>query len=202
MASPIAHSIIGLAMGAAAILPRSESPRALSRHAARAWKPLLACVLIACAPDIDYIPGLFQCDFNMFHQRHTHSMLWVAIFAFMAWLVARARNPDAGPRAMAFLFALAFSHLAIDLLTDDASVPRGIMIAWPFSDRYLFLPFHVFPRMAKREWTEILNTRNFAVAGFEVAATLPFLAAAILWKIRPGVAVPQGMPVTADERNP
>lgn len=186
MASPVAHSIIGLAFGAAALIPRSEGVRAFLRNARRAWKTLLACAFIACAPDIDYIPGLFHGGFNRFHQQQSHSLAWVALLALAAWLAARARNPAAGPRAMAFLLALALSHLVIDLLTNDLSVPRGIMIAWPFSDRYLFLPFHVFPNMAKQDWSEMLSRRNFAVAVFEAAATLPFLAAAIAWNIRPG----------------
>lgn len=182
MASPIAHSITGLALGMAAFLPRSESLLSGLRNALSIWKTLLACVFLACAPDIDYIPGLINGNFNMFHQQASHSAVWMILLAAVAWLIAREHHPSAGLRLMAILLTLTLSHLLIDLLTNDNSIPLGIMVAWPFSDRYVFLPFHLFPNMVKQDWTEILNSRNFMVAGLEFLITTPILCAVFAWK--------------------
>ena len=183
MASPIAHSIVGLSFGIAAFLPHSPDFRTGLKNAGRILKILLACVFLACAADLDYIPGLIMGNFNLFHQQSSHSIGWAVLLAVTAWLVARARDPAAGLRIMTFLLVLTSSHLVIDLLTSDASIPQGIMIAWPLSDRYVFLPFHVFPNMAKQDWTEILKSRNFMVAGVELVITLPILVTVFACKI-------------------
>ena len=56
MPSPVGHSLIGLAVGAAFWVPRS-SWHSLARHTKPVAGILLLGVLLANAPDVDYVPG-------------------------------------------------------------------------------------------------------------------------------------------------
>ena len=76
MASPVAHSVIGLAM---AILgwPMAGFPGALWWEGLkRVWPIWLACVILANAPDLDYLYGLPGGQLNAFHQTVTHTGIW------------------------------------------------------------------------------------------------------------------------------
>ena len=99
MASPILHVCVGLALlniwrpalrrgrpGGAGGPPASRNSfSSPSKHVAKPtpplrplcslWLPCLAAALLACLPDIDYLPGLLVGDMNAYHQGPPHSLL-------------------------------------------------------------------------------------------------------------------------------
>jgi membrane-bound metal-dependent hydrolase YbcI (DUF457 family) len=79
-----------------------------------------AAAVLACLPDVDYLPGLLRGYLNTAHQQATHGVPWVLATAAGIWLLGRAWNPARfGWRAFVFLLLLIGSHLVVDLLTED-----------------------------------------------------------------------------------
>ena len=116
----------------------------------RPWL-LVGAVLVANAPDLDFLPGLAIGDADAYHRGVTHTLGAAVVAVAAAWLVARwcgggARGggPSGAPRP-AWWAALAgaawTSHLLVDWMTVDAVAPAGIQLLWPLSDAWLHAPF-------------------------------------------------------------
>jgi inner membrane protein len=191
MPSPVGHSLIGLALGLGVYLRRGTwgdlKPRV--REAA-AW--LLAGVVLANVPDLDYLPGLLQGDFNAYHHGYTHSLGWIAVVGGGGWLLWRSWSPRVGLREAAFVFAALASHLVADWVTDDGRAPYGIMALWPFRAGFTLSPATIFWRLHKKDYTEILQWHNAAAVLVEIAWCLP-LVLTVLWRKSTG-----GTPARAD----
>lgn len=201
MPSPVAHSLIGLTLGCAWFLPRAPDWRALARQvwAQRGW--LLLCIVLANAPDVDYLFGIPRGNLNYYHQSITHTLGWIVSVSVCVWIFIRlailrgagqARWPRAWPghewnrgqarQGFLFILAVTGSHLVADYFCADMSPPCGIMIAWPFSDRYWTSPVSLFPAPAKKTWDDLWTLHNVGVVAVELLITLPLLAAVLLWK--------------------
>lgn len=180
MPSPVAHSLIGLALGAAWLLPRTAPPDLLRR----AWAmrgPFLIAVFAANAPDLDYLPGIAAGNLNAFHHGLTHTIPFVVLVAAVIVALWRTNRPA---RAGGWLTAMGLSHLAADMVTQDLRAPYGIPVAWPLSSDHFIAPFYIFGHLRKREWSEFLQTHNFQMVGIEMLLTLPLLVAVMVWKSR------------------
>lgn len=92
MASPIAHSLIGLAFGLIRFLPRYRCWNELAGQLRALWRPLLFCILLANAPDLDYFFGIFRGNVNYYHQTVTHTLIWVGVTALAIWIYGRLRE--------------------------------------------------------------------------------------------------------------
>src|SRR5580765_1029067 len=140
MASPIGHALAGIAVAwGADLVPGNRAWRIAPRSASwyeRAGNGLtLSCAVLAAAPDLDLL-------FGRFHRTMTHSLLSVGIVAAFAALAARARIPA---RRIVFMCAAAWAtHLLVDWLSADQSVPRGIQLLWPFDSRWFISGWDVF----------------------------------------------------------
>lgn len=181
MPSPVGHSLLGLAMGVAWLLPRART-RELARHAWRLRWPLLGCVALANAPDLDYVPGIATGDFNAYHHACTHSIGWCALVAAGIWCLLRARRAETDLSALGWLAAILLSHLAADLVTADRRPPFGLMALWPFDDRFYISPVTMFAHLRKRTYAEFLQWHNVRAVLLEAAWCLPVLALA--WRGR------------------
>lgn len=102
---------------------------------------LVAAVGLACAPDLDFVPGIVLGRPGAFHRGVTHTVLAAALAGLVVslgswWAAAPWRAWAAG------LFAAAAwtSHLLVDFLTVDAVPPYGGRFLWPVSDRFLLSP--------------------------------------------------------------
>ncbi len=164
------------------------------------WRRLLLAMMIANAPDLDFLPGLLIGDPNRFHHGPTHSLAAVLIVAGIAACGAAlgARWPLRGKieaRAVAgtaiMVGALWFSHILLDLFTEDLFGPFGVPLLWPFSDRYfLFYPW--FPNVARYSgpsgplafFLSLLNWHNAWAATAEILTLTPVLALSIWWRRR------------------
>ena len=100
---------------------------------------LAAAVLLANAPDLDFVPGWLLGHPGMYHRGITHTIAAVAaITAFVWWWRRRlARAPLA---VAAWAGATYASHLVLDFLTPDARPPHGGQFLWPLSDAYWIAP--------------------------------------------------------------
>ena len=164
MPSPVGHALGGLALGW------------LASGQARIDRPIVAAVLFAglgAVPDVDIlVEGT--------HRLYTHSIAAVAFVAALAALIpGRPLGLSRGRFAVACALAYG-SHLLLDWMGDDRSVPIGIRALWPFTDTYFQSPLKWFPPVERRYWLPGFWTANLRAIGWEVLVLAP-VAAGALW---------------------
>ena len=188
MPSPVAHSLIGLALGSAALVP-SSAPRELGRRLYDLRWPLLGCMVLANLPDLDYIPGILVGDLNRFHHHYTHTLGFVALALAGIWIVASHR----GVNILLLGLALLLSHLVADMLTQDGSAPYGIMALWPVTEARLLSPVSLFPAFKKDYLAQVFDPRNLWPVCVELLWCGGLLIAVLVGKVyrggRSGVSV-------------
>ena len=117
------------------------------------WPLLLVYILFANGPDLDFLPGLVVGDPGRFHHGITHSFGFGLIFTFVvAGVLTRVWKPLAEfgfPKLLLVGFILYSSHIALDLITLDDSVPYGMPLLWPFSGQYLQAPVYILPNVLR-----------------------------------------------------
>ncbi|MDD5679079.1 MAG: metal-dependent hydrolase [Kiritimatiellae bacterium] len=180
MASPVAHSLIGLALGLIRFLSGYRSWDGLAGQFRALWRPLLFCVLLANAPDLDYFFGIFRGNANYYHQTVTHTLVWIYVLALAIWTYGWLRERRASWLSLGLLLALLGSHLLVDWLTVDRSPPIGLTLAWPFADHIYHAAFAFIPPPAKQNWAAVWSLQNLRLALVEMVITLP-LVIIVLW---------------------
>ena len=180
MASPVFHGLAGAGLALVLAGEQALPPFAFWR---RSLRFLAAVVLLACLPDVDYVPGLLRGYLNTTHQQMTHSVAWVLLASAGIWLVGRAWRPALfGWRLLGFIVILAGSHLAVDLVTEDRLAPYGIPLWAPFSDRPVLAPVALLPAWDKTALADLGNWRNLRSLGLELAVGTAFLGGCWLAK--------------------
>ena len=185
MPSPVAHSLIGLAVAAQCGV-RPGSWREIKSQARALMPVLFSGVALANLPDLDYLPGIIGGDLNAYHHLYTHSVGWVGLASLSFWCIWKIIRPSAGLREFAFVAIAAGSHLLADWLTADARPPYGIMLWWPFERGFHLCPLSLFDRLHKRDWSELLQWHNAWAVLRETVICLPLLLAVVLGKLRAG----------------
>ncbi len=179
MATPLGHSVLGMAAGGLAC----------GRATKIDWRLAGLFILAGNAPDLDFVPGLLVGDINRFHQGASHSFAAAAVFALITASLApwfRVLRP----RIIAAVFAAYVSHLIVDLFCRDARLPYGIPLLWPFDAGHFASPLTVFSGIRHGvpgdslavALQEILSPANLAALGMELAVMLPILIAVIYWR--------------------
>jgi membrane-bound metal-dependent hydrolase YbcI (DUF457 family) len=182
MPSPVGHCVIGLALGLARLLPGKFDWRDLARQVwgQRGW--FLLCLVLAGAPDIDFLFGISRGNLNFYHQTGTHTLVWIALVSLSVWLLVWSRRHGRSAWGFCFILALTGSHLLADIFCVDKAPPHGIMLGWPLSKHYWLSPVPLFPAVAKRNWSDLWSWHNLGVIGVELAVTLPLVGAVLLWQ--------------------
>jgi len=118
-----------------------EAARPAGRH-----RPLLAAaaVVLANAPDLDFVPGFLVGQPGAFHRGITHTLAGVVLVTAVTWLLARGRARLA---TTTFVAAAWGSHLVVDFFSTDAIAPHGAQFLWPLSDAYLIAARPLFPEI-------------------------------------------------------
>ena len=174
MASPVFHGLAGAGL-AVAMAGGKRLPLFASWRKTGAF--LILAAVMACLPDMDYVPGLWRGYLNTTHQQATHSVAWVMMTSGGIWLVGRAWRPAwFGGRMLAFLLILIGSHLAIDLLTEDRMAPYGIPLGAPFSAEFVRGPIALLPAWDKTALADLGSWNNLRTLGIELGAGLAFAA--------------------------
>lgn len=189
MASPVGHSLVGVA----AYLLAARRPLA-----GGAWTALgvIACVGLANLPDFDmFAPLLFGRQFGLaFHRGLSHSLAFAAFAGAMAALLAAAAPrmaPALGERLpewrRAGLWAglLVASHLMLDVFGYDARPPYGVPLFAPFSSTYFVSPVPLFAGVRNTSLAVFLTPTNFAAMASDLWLAVPLLVLA-RWRWRRG----------------
>jgi len=180
MSSPIAHSFIGLTFGLIRFLPRYQQWDELVDRLHVLWRPLLFCILLANAPDLDYFFGVFRGNVNYYHQTVTHTLVWIVVTALAIWAYNRLRAQRTACWPLGLMLVLLGSHLLVDWLVVDHSPPIGFMLAWPFSDHLFHASWAFLPPPAKQTWAAVWSLQNLRLVIVEAAWTLPMVII-VLW---------------------
>lgn len=180
MSSPAFHGLAGAglayAMAGEARLPLTASLR-------KALPLLFAGAVLACLPDVDYLPGLLRGALNTAHQGVSHSLAWAGLVSAGFWLAGRAVNPSGfGLRAALFLLIVIGSHLAIDLLTLDRLAPYGIPLWAPFNWQVVPGPVAWLPAWDKTALSDLGSAHNLAAVGIELGAGALFASGCVAAK--------------------
>lgn len=180
MASPIAHALAGVAVAwGADLVPGNRSWRTAPSSAPwheRAGNGLtLTCAVLAAAPDLD----LF---FGRFHRTGTHSLMSVVVVAAVAaFVAARKRRPVV--RVAAMCAAAWGSHILLDWLSADQSIPRGFQLLWPFDGRWFISGWDIFLGSERRQLFSAATMRkNIEAITRDIAILGPLVV--VLWLVR------------------
>jgi membrane-bound metal-dependent hydrolase YbcI (DUF457 family) len=169
MPSPVGHALGGFAFGW------------LVAGSSRLSHPLLAAAAFATlgvVPDLDVlIEGT--------HRLYTHSVAAVGLVGILAAASLRAAGAqvDAPDQRWTVVFAATAayaSHLLLDWLGDDRSLPMGIRALWPFTDAYFQSDVRWFPPVERRYWLPGFWTANLRAIGWELLALGPLVLLALL----------------------
>lgn len=188
MASPVGHTLLGLAVGRASGTGSPAGDPAPETSPAGRHRLMLAATAIvaALAPDLDFLPGLLTGDPNRFHQLYSHSIGAMLVFGLACAALARWRSGDVPVWRYALAGTIGFgSHLVMDFFTHDPRAPFGIPIFWPLSAEHFTSPVSIFrgilhgvpgdPLIVILE--NVFSVQNVIAVGIEVAAVAPvFLA--------------------------
>lgn len=185
MPSPIAHSLIGVALGSALLLP--AVPGSISgffSEAKNQYWLLAGCVVLANLPDIDFLPGILIGSLNSFHHGFTHSLGWILLVSTGLWCLCRFRRPDPGFTLWMVMTTLLTSHLIADFFCEDRGAPYGVLLWWPLSSHYFDGSPNLFFAMEKSSVAAVLTFANLGPAFWEACVGCGILAAVIAWKTR------------------
>jgi len=113
----------------------------------RPWL-LASAVLLANAPDLDFLPGIAIGQPDAFHRGVTHTLGAAVLVTLATWGIARWKGRGAraplSPRWWACFAAAAYgSHLLVDWMTVDVVPPEGIRLLWPLTPAWLHAPFNL-----------------------------------------------------------
>jgi inner membrane protein len=170
MASPVGHGLIGYAIYRVTASAEREDRRTL----------LCICLLLAIAPDFDFVPGIVSGQPALYHQGISHSLGVALVVSFGIAVTYSLTKGTLWADWGRFFLAYA-SHLMIDMFGPDRRPPYGIPLLWPINDAYHLAPFQLFwgVHHAKEtstttgEWvTGILTPYNLGAIGMEVLVTL------------------------------
>jgi len=167
--SPLAHAIAGLAVHIGTARPEEIAAR----------RRTLVTLGAAVAPDLDF--GWRLLDGVHHHQAQGHS---VGGGMADAALLAAGAGARRAPRPLALGLAALMgwcSHLVLDFLNVDTTVPIGLMALWPFSDGYFKSPWPLFLDIGRTlSWRTVRH--DVVAVAWELALLCPVLIA--VWRAR------------------
>ena len=184
MPSPVGHSLLGLTLGVAFLIPRGR------RQNWRDWLrenrgALLTTVIAANACDLDYLPGLLVGAPNSMHRWLGHTAIWAALAGVIIWLIWRRAAPKLPRWALPVLLAAALSHIVADYYDEDTRAPFGILALWPFYNGFVISSHPLFLSLEKSSFAGVFSWQNVRAVAQELLMTLPPLCAVMFYKLRP-----------------
>ena len=140
-------------------------------------KTLLAVLLMANLPDVDFLFGFIRGDPNQYHGYVTHSLVFAMI---MAILFARLMQDKK------FLFKNTFRAFSIivshDLMDSFSSQKLGFYpgdgaaLFYPFSDIKIAFPLSLFYGIRHQDLNQLLSSTNIWHIIYEILVLGPLLA--------------------------
>ncbi len=140
MPSPLAHAM----SGAAIYLALRETDGVDSRRMA-------IVAFTASLHDLDLLPGLLFGAEWAIHRVATHSLAAALLFSAGVYALLGAR-PHASAMRMWQMLSLAYlSHLLLDWVSYDDTLPQGIAIWWPLSTDYYMAKVTIFNNVVRHD---------------------------------------------------
>ena len=173
MATPIGHSLAGLAV-------YSVAPD-INRHSR--LKLMLLCITMAVFPDLDLLPGLLQGQPVLYHGSISHSLGFALGVSLVIALIFHFQGSAFGPIFKLCLIAYV-SHLVLDFFGPDGRAPYGIPLFWPLSSAHFLSPIplllgarHVGSTTASTMafLRGVLSFYNVAAMTLEIVIVAPFI---------------------------
>lgn len=188
MASPVAHALLGVAVGEGTrgrdALQPVDRPSAsrLRNGTPQRWLLPAVAAFAAVAPDLDFLPGIVLGDPNQFHQLQSHTLLAALLVGLAAGLATVPTRLSSLRVGVAVGLAYA-SHLLLDVFTRDLGAPFGIPLLWPLSSEHFILPWPLFRAIHHglpgqdlgTALGELISVHNLAAVGIELVITLPIV---------------------------
>jgi membrane-bound metal-dependent hydrolase YbcI (DUF457 family) len=182
MPLPVAHSLMGYAIAEATNVRLSE----------KKWINVSIFVALANLPDIDYLPGFLLGQPNRFHHLWVHSLGFALLIGLLGSLVLWQRHRKRVLQeiktgqiwpACLVISAAVFSHCVLDLLTEDTSLPYGMLLLWPFEWSFYDVSWSLFPSTHKSNESEtflasVLHWYNIKLALREFLIMAPIVGLA------------------------
>lgn len=174
MATPIGHSLAGYAIYSFCVRHGQDRRPAL----------LLLALVMANAPDLDFLPGILVGTPAAYHQGLSHSFALALIASVVVSVVLGTASRTPAHRVFVLGFLCYSSHLVLDLFGPDRRPPFGIPLFWPISAHTFLSPVQIFlgtrhantASASTSEWVgSVLTLYNVAAIGLEAVIMLPFL---------------------------
>lgn len=173
MPTPVGHSLAGL--GFYFLFNRNY-------NVLRDLKGFTPFFIAALAADLDFIPGLIIGDANRYHHGITHSISASLIAAFVFSLIFKM-NGDLRKRFVIFS-SLFLSHIFLDYFSIDTSLPYGVPLFWPLSERYYLSVIPVFIDIQRGNIGLLFSLHNWMAALREALIIGPFAAILFIYRYR------------------
>lgn len=172
MPLPIAHSLISTAVYVTykGRLPVREDLKGLALFA-----------FVGLLPDIDFITVPFT-GFGG-HRGVTHSIAFAFAATAVIYMVVRYIRQKKEPRLWSYLFVAMAVHPVCDFFTYDYLVERGgVMLFYPFTDRYFESPVTLFMGIELRYLETIFSLHTLHAVVHEAVLSGLVLVAAVYLK--------------------
>jgi len=178
MPSPIGHSLTGY------IIYRATSDKYVTHQT---WHTVLFYLLCANLPDLDFLPGFLVGEPNRFHHGISHSFGFSILFGLLVSLFLYGRKSEGFLRNFLIFFSLYFSHVFLDYLADDTSLPYGEPLWWPISSRYYISTISIFTDIHRASSsglfiTSLINLHNLWAVTVEFLVFLPVVGLIVIIK--------------------
>ena len=157
---------------------------------------IVLCILMANAPDLDFIPGILSGRPALYHQGITHSLGFALVISLAVTGICRLTRFRG--ESFPFLFTLCFisylSHLLMDLLGPDRRPPYGIPLFWPVSEEHFLSPLPLFLGVrhtsvtsgSTSQWVDgLLQLYNIAAIALEILLIGSFILVARRYRNKP-----------------
>lgn len=196
MPLPLGHSLMGYTL--------AEGSRIkLSRNV---WMNIFIFALLANLPDIDYLPGFLEGFPNRYHHHEIHSLGFAALMGLVGGLVYLRVAGKFWACFLPIFFAVS-SHLALDLVTEDFSDPRGMMLLWPLNSEFYDCAWKIFKAVNKSNhssdfFISLFTLHNVRVVLIELIIMAPLALAVTFMQRQKAKAQmqPRPQPIKTEKR--
>jgi len=177
MPSPVGHLLAGAIVHAAFARDRSDLMNF------RRAVPVLGAAVVA---DVDLLFRWF--DPQALHQGPTHGIGSALLAGLVVLMLARLFRANRWIRLGLAVATAWGSHILLDWLNVDSSVPIGLMALWPFDDAYYKASWPVLLDIGRQMSWEAMCHNAVAVA-WEMALLGPLALGIWRWRARGPAAV-------------
>ena len=108
-------------------------------------KRLSIGAIAASAPDLDMVLSLFGFNYFYTHRTFSHSITMVLGVFILLWALNHYSSKRYNYEIPYVVVPTCITtHILLDFFGEDTYGPRGLMVLWPFLERFLYLNINLF----------------------------------------------------------